>query len=108
MAKVLGVDSASGDAATDSLAAGPSRAKDSKEQESLEHTGNLGRHENGKIIWGKSRQDEDSGLQEFEVETEDDGQDIQTRLDAHGAEEPKKRKRSEELSPEQASAESRR
>ncbi|CBQ70577.1 conserved hypothetical protein [Sporisorium reilianum SRZ2] len=71
VAKVLGVDSASGDAMTDSFAAGPSRSADVKEEAVLQRTGNLGRNEKGKLIWGKSR----PAPQPFEVTVDDEADD---------------------------------
>ncbi|CDR87676.1 uncharacterized protein SPSC_03469 [Sporisorium scitamineum] len=55
VARVLGVDSASGDSVTDSFATGPIRSNDEKEEASMQRSGNLGRNEKGKVIWGKSR-----------------------------------------------------
>ncbi|TKY84952.1 hypothetical protein EX895_006032 [Sporisorium graminicola] len=55
VAKVLGVESTSGDSITDSFATGPSSSIDEKEKASLQRSGNLGRNEKGKVIWGKSR-----------------------------------------------------
>lgn len=92
VAKVLGLDSASGDSITDSLATGPSRPRDSKEEASLQHTGNLGRKEHGKKIWGKSRPEAElESAQLFEVEVEVDGDATDGDLDST---EPRKRKRS--------------
>lgn len=75
VARVLGVDALSGDFTTDSLATGPSRAKDAREQASIQQVGGTGRNENGKIIWGKSRpEDEREQFELFEV-TETNGSD---------------------------------
>lgn len=96
VARVLGVESSSSDSMTDSLATGPSRANDQREQVSLHDTGNLGRKENGKRIWGKSRRgSEEANVQSFEVEVDGEGASDGTEPDA-GAE-PKKRKRTTSL-----------
>ncbi|KAJ1039213.1 hypothetical protein NDA11_001363 [Ustilago hordei] len=92
--RVLGVDVHSGDSNTDSLATGPSRARDGLEQTSIQHTGNLGRSENGKIIWGKSRpESEREALELFGVVAADDDEE-KYDFAAKEETESKKRKRS--------------
>lgn len=88
VAKVLGTDSSSGDSTTDSLASGPSRSKDVKEEAILQLSCNLGRNENGKVIWGKSRPEAE--LYEVAV----DGEDANESLGSA------KRSRKRSLSPE--------
>lgn len=56
VARVLGVDASTGDSTTDSLATGPSTAREITNEETLSHPGSTsGRTEDGKLIWGKSR-----------------------------------------------------
>ncbi|KIS71263.1 uncharacterized protein UMAG_01163 [Mycosarcoma maydis] len=70
VARVVGVEIASGDFTTDSLSTGPSRWNDAKEEEQLQRTtGALGRKEDGKLIWGKSRRLQ---AKTSEVEVQDD------------------------------------
>ncbi|EST06231.1 A1 cistron-splicing factor, AAR2 [Kalmanozyma brasiliensis GHG001] len=70
VAKVLGVDS-EGDSITDSLAAGPAQAADGKEETVLQQSGNSGRREHGKVVWGKSRPE----AERFEVLADGDETD---------------------------------
>lgn len=70
VAKVLGVDS-EGDSTTDSLAAGPARAPDAKEETTLQPSGHTGRMEHGKVVWGKSRPE----AERFEVLADGDETD---------------------------------
>lgn len=70
VARTLGVDRTSSDSTTDSLATGPSRGDDVKDENSLSRNeGNPGRREDGKLIWGRSRPQTES----FEVDV--DGED---------------------------------
>ncbi|SNX82558.1 uncharacterized protein MEPE_01264 [Melanopsichium pennsylvanicum] len=90
VAKVLGIDPSSGDSTTDSLATGPSRSKDA--EESIQRTGNPGRHEGGKVIWGKSRCEQHHDVQALDVQVDDD-----THFSSEHAGEYKKRKDFEQI-----------
>ena len=68
VARVLGVDVSNGDSISDTFAAGPVRAEGNKEEGEWKRTGNLGRTEKGRVIWGKSR----PSAEPFEVDVQDD------------------------------------
>lgn len=72
VAKIIGLGADSGDATLDSLTAGPETVgKDHQDGPSLSLDGNLGRAEQGKRIWGKSRPDQVPRFEQVSDEEED-------------------------------------
>lgn len=90
VARVVGIDLESGDASTDSLASGPRRSNDPKEEEGFQRTGNVGRNENGITIWGKSQ----PAHSHVEVQSDGEGSAEEATERTIGAEN-RKRKRTE-------------
>ncbi|GAK63078.1 uncharacterized protein PAN0_002c1280 [Moesziomyces antarcticus] len=90
VARVVGVDLESGDASTDSLASGLSGSEDPGEKVAFERTGNVGRNENGMMVWGKSQ----PAPSHVEVESDGEGSEDETAESTSGVVD-RKRKRVE-------------